>query len=167
MPLTKAQKTKQIQDAARLLKESRTLVFVDFTGTPVEELRKLRADLRVEEATMKVVKKRLLKIAFKDAGIEFDPLQFGAQVGTVFSTGELSGVAGVVQRFSKGKERFAILGAYDLAGRAFLDANTVVAIGKLPSREVLLAQVVGGLSAPLRVFLYVLNGRREKLAAAQ
>ena len=67
MPLTKAQKTKQIQDAAVELKKSRTLVFVDFTGTSVEGLRKLRADLRAEGATMKVVKKRLLKIALKEA----------------------------------------------------------------------------------------------------
>ena len=173
MPLTKAQKTKQIQDAAVELKKSRTLVFVDFTGTSVEGLRKLRADLRAEGATMKVVKKRLLKIALKEAGIDFDPLQFAAQVGTVFSAGDVPGVAGAVYRFSKalaraqGKELLTVLGAYDTKERAFLDANAVIAIGKLPSRDVLLAQVVGGMSAPLRVLLYVLSGRREKLAAAQ
>lgn len=164
MPLTKAQKAAQIENAGRLLKESTTLVFVDFTGTPVEEMRKLRADLRAIGASLSVVKKRLLALALKAAGIELDPRQFASQVGTVFATGDISGPAGAVYRFSKGKERFAILGAYTLAGRTFLDADAVVAIGKLPSREVLLGQVVGGLSAPLRVLLYMLNGRKEQLA---
>lgn len=164
MPLTKTQKAKQIEDTAGELKKSRMLVFIDFIGTTVLDLRKLRADLRAQSASFKVVKKRLLKLAFKEAGIDFDPLQFTAQVGTVFSTGDISGVAGAVYRFSKGKERFAILGAYDIKRRSFLDANAVVAIGKLPSREVLLAQVVGTLSAPFRVLLYVLQRRKEKLA---
>lgn len=167
MPLTKAQKAEQIAGAASELKKSRTLLFADFTGTPVEELRKLRADLRAADASLKVIKKRLLARALKEAGIEFDPMQFASQVGTVFSAGDISGVAGAVYRFAKGRERFAILGAYDVAGRTFLDAAATVAIGKLPSREILLAQVVGGISAPMRVLLYVLNGRREKMAAAQ
>jgi large subunit ribosomal protein L10 len=166
MPLTKAQKAKQITDAVRELEQSKTLLFVDFAGTSVEELRKLRADLKSSDATMKIIKKRLLAIALKEAGIDFDPMQFTGQAGTIFGRGDISEVAGIVYRFAKGKERFAILGAYDIVNHLFLDAGAVAAIGKLPPRELILAQVVGVTSAPLRKLLYILNAYAEKLKAA-
>ena len=44
----------------------------------------------------------------------------------------------------------------------FFDAETVEKIGQLPSREILLAQLVGMLSAPMRIFLYVLDQKSKQ-----
>jgi ribosomal protein L10 len=59
------------------------------------------------------------------------------------------------------KKGFKILGAYDLSDKNFIDAETVIKIGKLPTREILLGQLVGVLSAPIRMFMYVLNEKSK------
>lgn len=162
--LTKQQKTEQIKKISELLKSNRLLIFTDFSGTSVEDLKKLRASLRSGAgAKLKVFKKRLLSITLKEGGFDFDPNQFESQLATVFSDKDISEVAVLVYKFFKEVEKkgFKILGAYDLAAKNFVDAETVKMIGKLPPREVLLAQVVGMLAAPIRMFMYVLDQKTK------
>lgn len=169
--LTKQQKQDQIKNSVQLLKKSQNLVFADFTGVGVNDLKKLRVILKKSGAIFKVVKKRLLKIALKEMGIDFDPKQFAFQLGTVFAPIELTSLASQIYKFSKDlsreKKEFKILGAYDLAGKSFLNSEQFVFIAKLPSREVLLAQVVGMLAVPIRNMLYVLTELSKKSANAQ
>lgn len=161
--LTKQQKSQQIEEGKKTLKESRTLAFVDFSGTTVEDLRKLRRSLLSVGAKMKVFKKKLLRIALKESGFDFDPEQFDLQVGTISAKGDVSEVASLIYKFSKEikNKNFKILGAYDLAEKNFFDSAATTRIGQLPSREILLAQLVGMLSAPMRMFLYVLNEKSK------
>lgn len=166
--LTKTEKKQQIELGVDLTKKSKALVFADFTGVSIEEIKKLKNELRKAGAQFKVIKKRLLKLALKDAGVDFDPMQFEAQVGTVFASGELSTVAGYVYKFSKdlekAKKNFAILGAYDSVEKVALDKNQFLVIAKLPSREILLAQLVGVMSGPIRAFMYVIDQLSKKSA---
>lgn len=162
--LTKQQKTEQIKKISELLKNNRLLIFTDFSGVSVEDLKKLRVSLAAGAgAKLKVFKKRLLGITLKEGGFDFDPNQFDSQLATVFSDKDISEVAALVYKFFKEVEKkgFKILGAYDLAAKNFVDAETVKMIGKLPPREVLLAQVVGMLAAPIRMFLYVLDQKTK------
>ncbi|MEK7590376.1 MAG: 50S ribosomal protein L10 [Patescibacteria group bacterium] len=169
--LTKAEKKEQIELGADLTKKSKALVFADFTGISIEEIKKLKSELRKAGAQFKVIKKRLLKLALKNAGVDFDPTQFEAQVGTVFATGELSSVAAQVYKFSKdlekAKKNFVILGAYDGVEKAALDKNQFLVIAKLPSREILLAQLVGVMSGPIRAFMYIADQLSKKSVAAE
>lgn len=169
--LTKAEKKEQIELGVDLTKKSKALVFADFTGVSIEEIKKLKSELRKAGAQFKVIKKRLLKLALKDAGVDFDPTQFDAQVGTVFATGDLSTVAGSVYKFSKdlekAKKNFAILGAYDGVEKIALDKNQFLVIAKLPSREILLAQLVGVMSGPIRAFMYIADQLSKKSVAAE
>ncbi len=162
--LTKKQKIEKVERGQELLKSSKTLIFVDFTGTSVEDLKVLRRALRETGAKMEVIKKKLLRIAFKQTGYDFNPEQFDMQVATIFSDKDISEIAGIVYKFSQGVEKkgFKILGAYDLSASGFSDSDTVKAIGKLPSREVLLAQLVGMLTVPLKKLLVVLDKASKK-----
>ena len=99
--LTKQQKSQHIDLGADLVRKSKALVFADFTGVGVEEIRKLKEELKKSGAKFKVIKKRLLKLAFKNAGIDFDPTQFEAQAGTVFASGDISSIASQIYKFSK------------------------------------------------------------------
>ena len=159
--LTKAQKAKHIEAAGELLKKSKTLVFADFTGVATAEINRLKAELRKTGAVFRVVKKRLLKLAFKSADVPADPTQFKAQVGTVFAPGELTDIAAPIFKFSKelakAKKNFAVLGAYEAAQKSFVTPEQFLVIAKLPSREVLLAQVLGAFTAPLRAFMNLLE----------
>jgi large subunit ribosomal protein L10 len=120
-------------------------------------------------ATYKVFKKRLLKIALKDAGIETDALGNKGQVVTVFAKEDLTSVAGSIFKFSKDltkmKVDFKVLGAFDREGNRAIPVAEFNVIAKLPSREVLLAQVMGTMTGPLRKVLIALNEIAKKKSA--
>jgi large subunit ribosomal protein L10 len=163
MAKTKAQKNQVIEKGAKSLKESSNLIFADFGGTAAQDIRSLRISLREAGSRFEVIKKRLLNIILKNKGLDMDTKSFDGQVGTVFVTGEISDAAGRVFRFSKGKEKFKILGGVDLEKGEKLEADYVIRIGQLPSRDVLLGQVMGGMVAPLRAFMWILKERSGKL----
>jgi len=159
---TKSQKSTELEQGKKLLSTSKNVVFADFTGVGIELVKRLKKELKKSGATFRVIKKRLLRIAMKDSGFDYDPTQFESQVGTVFVPAELSdGAAAAVYKFSKElareKKQFKVLGAYNLAGKKPLTAEEFLVIAKLPSREVLLGQLVGMLTAPIRQFMVVLN----------
>lgn len=162
--LTKKQKSQHVEEGKKLLKDSQSLVFVDFSGATVEEFKKLRRILRESRAKMKVFKKKLLRIALKENGVDFDPEQFEAQLATIFSPTDISTVAGPIFRFYKEiKDRgFKIMGGYDLSNKSAINADTVINIGQLPSREILLGQLVGMLSAPIKMFLQALSEKSKQ-----
>jgi len=167
--LTKDQKKKIIHDTVKLLRESKNLVFVDFSGIDTTSINKLKQELKKAAATYKVTKKTLLKLALKELGVDFDPLQFRAQVGGVFVPDDLSSVASTIYKFSKelakAKKNFQILGNYDFERRAFMGVEEFTTIAKLPSREALLTQMVGILSGPIRAFMYIVNELSKKTPA--
>ena len=155
--LTKQQKIESVGEAEKILEQNKTLIFVDFSGTKVEDLRKLKRTLKEFGSQFKVIKKKLFRIAFQNKKIDFNPEQFDSQVGAVFSDRDISEVSGPVY-----KSNILILGAYDLSVNNFFDAETVKKIGQLPSREVLLGQLVGMLAAPIKMFLYVLDQKSKQ-----
>lgn len=163
---TKQQKIKEMEQGEMLLRQSRGLVFVEFTGASVEDLKSLRKILKNFGAKLKIVKKRLLRIIFEKEKVDFNPEQFKAQIGVIFTDRDASELAAPVYKFAKDLEKkgFKILGAYDLAGKGFINSETMVKIGQLPPREILLAQLVGLLSMPIRTLMYIMQERAKKVA---
>ncbi|MEK7635940.1 MAG: 50S ribosomal protein L10 [Patescibacteria group bacterium] len=161
--LTKKQKAEYIKEGKDILKNSHFLVFIDFTKTSVEDLKKLRRVLRDAGAKLKVIKKRLLNIAFKESGFDFDHSKFESQIGTIFSEKDIPEIAASVYKFSKeiNNKEFKILGGYDLSAKNFLEAEFVKMLGQLPPREILLSQLVGMLQSPISKLLYVLNEKSK------
>lgn len=165
--LTKQQKIEQVEKGQELFKKNRILIFADFTGIGVEDMRNLKKKLREGGAQFKVMKKRLMRIVFEKMGIDFNPEQFDAQVGVIVAPKDIFETIAPVYKFSQEKEKqgFKILGAYDLPEKNFFDAATTMKIGKLPAREILLAQLAGVLSAPMRMLAYVLNEKSKMVEA--
>ena len=161
--LTKTQKNKIIEEVQSLAKASKILLFTDFTGTSVQEIKELRKLARDLGAKYKVIKKKLMRVAFEKLGVGFDPEKFESQLGTIFSPKDISEVAGAVYKFSKEVEKkgFKILGAYDLEKSEFLEGDFVKKIGQLPSRDIILGQLVGVLAAPIKMFMYVLDQKSK------
>mgnify|MGYP001574784761 FL=1 len=166
--LNKIQKKEQVALGVSEIKNSQSLLFADFTGVPTDEIKKLKSTLRALGAKFNVFKKRLLKIAMKDAGVEVDPTQFDAQVGTVFGAKAIYDMASPVAKFAKDllkntKKEFKILGGYDAQEKKFFDGPAVATIAKLPSREVLLTQIAVMLGMPVKKVMTALNSRKEQL----
>lgn len=169
MSQTKAQKVKAVTEGTETLKKNETLIFADFTGVSVAEITKLRRLLREIGGSFKVFKKRLLAIMLKNLGVDLNTKEFEAQMGTVIYPKNISEVASVVYKFSREtatgaakKERFKILGGLDLVAKRVLPGAEVKMIGQLPPREVLLGQIMGTISGPLRAFLYVLSEKSKQ-----
>ncbi|MBI2025045.1 MAG: 50S ribosomal protein L10 [Candidatus Harrisonbacteria bacterium] len=164
--LTKEQKKIHIKAGEDLIKKSQNLIFVDFTGVSIEELKRLKNEIKKVGAQFKVIKKRLLKLAFKEAGIDFDPGQFEAQVGVIYIPEDLSSVAGQVYKLhreiAKTKKNFKILGAFSVSEKSLMTADQFTQIAKLPNREILLAMLVGVLSGPMRAMAYILDQASKK-----
>jgi len=156
---TKQQKAQQLEEGGNLLEKSKGLIFVDFTGASMGDLTKLRRIIKEMGAKLQVVKKKLLRIIFEKEKIDFNPEQFEAQMGVIFCDKDIEELAAPVYKFAKELEKkgFKILGAYNLGGNNFIEAETMIKIGKLPTREILLGQLVGVLSAPLKMLMYVLS----------
>ncbi len=171
---TKVQKGEELKKAKELLDKSQALIFADFTKISAEDVRKLRTELKKSGANFLVIKKRLLSLLLKEKGIEADLGRFKVSVGTIFSEGGVDAVAGPAYKFfstleiPEGGDKTMwgkkMLGGYDVAGSTMMDAATVLAIGKLPPREVLLAQLLGMLSAPVTSFLYILDQKSKTTA---
>lgn len=168
---TKAQKNEELARAKTLLDKSQALIFTDFTKISAEDIRRFRNELKKGGASFLVIKKRLLGLLLKEKGIDADLKQFKISVGTIFAEGGADTVAGPAFKFMSGlevpeggdKQMWVkhLLGGYDIKGNAFMDASTVVAIGKLPPREVLLAQVLGMMASPIRSFMYLLDQKAK------
>lgn len=168
--LTKAQKKQHIDKSAELTKVSKTLVFADFTGVDTASVRRLKIEVKKAGAIFKVFKKRLLNITLKELGVAFDPMQFKGQIGTFFIPEDLSSVAATIHKFAKelakSKKNFIVLGAYDMANKQAVSVEEFTSIAKLPGREVLLSMVIGGVTGPLRAFMYLLGELAKKQPAA-
>jgi len=168
---TKAQKTEELKKAKELLDKSQALIFADFTKITAEQIRKLRTELKKSDASFLVIKKRLLGLLLKEKGIDANLGQFKVSVGTIFSKSDSEKVAGPAFKFFKGLEvpeggakdmwTKKILSGYDLKGSAPMTADQIVYIGQLPPREVVLAQLLGMLNAPLKSFMYLLDQKAK------
>lgn len=170
MALTKQQKGVLIDQATKGMKDSKAAVFTEFKGVSMEDFKKLRRELKKVNADMKVVKKRLLNIALKNVGVEFNTMTMKDQMAAVFSKNDLASLAPIVHKFVKDivkskKGTFSVLAAYDAADKRVVDANEFKAIATLPSREVLLAQIAMMLTMPLKQMMMTLNERAKKVEA--
>ncbi len=169
---SKLQKGEEMKKAKVLLDASGSLIFTDFTKVRAEDVRTLRKELKKSGAHFLVIKKRLLGLLLKERGIDANLGQFKVSVGTIFSEGGVDVAAGPAYRFFAGLEvpegaakdmwTNKILGGYDLAGNAPIEGAQMIAIGKLPPREVLLAQLLGVMAGPVRAFLYILSEKAKQ-----
>ena len=167
--LTKIQKKEHVAAGGKAIALSKSLIFADFTGAPTKDVNMLKSELRKAGATFKVMKKRLLKIALKEAGISYDPSTSKAPIATIFVPGELTLVAGPIYKFSKElakrKIDFKVVSAFDKERNAVITDKEFLVIAKLPSREVLLGQVLGAMTGPLRAFMFIIDQLSKKQPA--
>jgi large subunit ribosomal protein L10 len=162
---TKAQKAQAVEAGGAALKASETVVFTDFTGLSVNELNALRKTLKAIGATLRVMKKRLVRVMFAGAGVSFDEKQYGGQMGVVFSPKDAVETAGILTKFGKQFEKkgfMKILGGFTAAEKALVDRTTMVRYGSIPPKEVLLTQLVYILSSPIRSLAFVLDQAAKK-----
>mgnify|MGYP001561765654 FL=1 len=159
--LTKTQKQQIVADMADKFKRQKIAVFSDFRGISVAKLQALRRLLKKAEAEYKVTKKTLLDRALEKAGVSLKTKELEGEIGVTFGYGDEMEPAKTLLKFSKENSTFKILGGM-LASR-LLNGKEVLTLAKLPSREVLIAQLLGVLQSPMRELVTVLRGNIKNL----
>ncbi|GAB6158627.1 50S ribosomal protein L10 [Desulfotomaculum varum] len=162
MPTTKAQKAVMLEEIKEKMSQSQVTILADFRGISVAKITDLRARLRKAGSEMKVAKNTIASIAAREIGVEgLDPYLEGP---TVFAFGIEDPVAPakILSDFAKEVKQGVDIKAGILEGKV-IDANGVKALADLPSREVLLAKVLGGMQAPLYGFASVLAANLRNL----
>lgn len=157
-------KKAQVEKLAEALKTSNVGVLVDYKGITVEEDTKLRKELRETGSDYKVVKNRLLLRALESAEIEgLNDLLTGT-TALAIAEDDYTSAPKILSKYAKDIDSFEVKGGY-IDGVA-VDVEEIKALAKLPSKEVLIAQTLGGLNAPIQGFANVLNGTMQGLVVA-
>ncbi|MFA7685720.1 MAG: 50S ribosomal protein L10 [Candidatus Gracilibacteria bacterium] len=157
MPLTKGQKKEILDALVNEMKSAKSIVFADFQGMPVKEVKKLRVGLREKGISYQVAKKTLIKLAAKEIGyndIPNDVLEGPVAVACCMED-EVSG-AKLIFEFSKKMKALKLRGAL-LDGKVLSVAETKQ-LATLPGKEELLAKLVYLFNAPIQGFHGVLHG---------
>jgi len=145
-----------IAEVAQLLTDTDNLFVSDYRGLTVAELKELRGKLRESGASFKVVKNTLGGIAADRAGrVDVKGLLSGPTAVT-FCGEDLVGAAKALSDFAKTHPQLVVRGV--LLVSSLIDTDAVRELASLPSRDVLIAQVVGTMAAPMIGLVTVLQG---------
>ena len=163
MPLTRKQKEEILNDLKDQVSRQKTMVFVDFTGLKVKDLSDLRKKLKESDSLFKVSKRTLLKLALKDFSSslaqKIDELE--GELGIIFGFGDEILPAKTAYEFSLSNKNLKMLGGF-FEGE-FIDRDRAIELGQIPSKEELLARLVGSISSPISGFVNILQGNIKGL----
>jgi large subunit ribosomal protein L10 len=149
------QKEAILEDTRTRIADVGGIYLADFSGMTVQSISLLRKRCREQGVQFRVIKNTLLKRAFNERGIkDLDPHLVGP-TGLVFSPVNSMAPAKILSDFAKEFEKPRVKAAV-VDGR-FYDTKAIVALAKLPSREVLLSQLIGTFVAPMSSFLGAIN----------
>lgn len=164
MPKTKQQKEQMVKELADKLGRIKSAVFTQVTGYTMDDADALRAKGREQGVELSITKKTLLVRALEKAGIQLEKSQLEGSVLTSFGYDDEVSPAKIMAEYAKNHEGVELIGGI-LEGN-YVAADSVDALSKLPSKQELLAKLVGSLNAPASGFVNVLSGNLRKLVYA-
>ena len=168
MPSVKIlEKKKQlVSELSEELKTANVGVLVSYVGITVDADTKLRKSLREAGCEYKVIKNTLLSLAFKEVGIDMPEENLKGSTALAISKDDYVSAAKILSEYAENdkSKTFAVKAGF-IDGAA-VGAADVSALAKLPSKEVLVAQVLGSFNAPIQGFTNVLSGTMRGLVVA-
>jgi large subunit ribosomal protein L10 len=156
--ITRAAKEEAVTKLQQELSQLKLAVLTDYRGLSVSEISELRSHLRAEGMSYRVTKNTLLRLAAAgtDGFKDIDPATFAGPMALAVSTTDEVAPARVVFQYAKTHDALEIVGGLTGDGE-LLSAAEIKALATLPTREQLLAQVVGTVAAPLSGLVGVLG----------
>jgi large subunit ribosomal protein L10 len=159
-----AEKRKAVEEVKEKIMRANVMLLSDYLGYTVKEITDLRKKLRTEEAELCVIKNTLMERAVAEAG--YAQLKDFLKGSTAVLLGYKDAVTPVkvlvkfIKDAGKGNLRAGVV------EKTVLNADALNAMAKLPSREVLLARLVGSLQSPIYGLVNVLQGPLRKMVYA-
>ena len=141
-------KRETVDELKAQLADARTMIVSEYRGLRVKEIAEIRRALRKQDVSYRVVKNRLMRIAAQDtpAGEALSSLLTGP-TAIAFGTEEGATAKAVIDAVRPYNRVVRITGG--VLGTRSIDADGVTRLAALPSREVLLAEAIGAIAAPM------------------
>lgn len=143
-------------------KDAKAIVLVDYRGLTVAQVTELRNNFRKAGAVYKVYKNRLLKLALEDLGIKFDSHLLEGTTAVAFHSSDVVAPAKIAVDGENEYKVLKVKAGY-VEGK-YLDEKGIKALASIPSREVLVAQLLGMLQSPMRSLAVGLSEVAKKQA---
>lgn len=162
MAITKAKKQEILKDLEDKLERSEAVYFADYRGLSVKDMGKLRGKLRDEGYDFRIAKKTLMQLSLKNKNLPEAPSEvMEGPVGAAFSYEGIVNAVKALHEFSKENDNLKILGG--LVEGKFITQAEAIELAKMPTREELLAKLVGSMKAPVSGFYGVTSGLLRNL----
>src|ERR1700710_1612987 len=161
--MNREEKSATIQEIAAQIEGSEAIFAVDYRGISVSQAAELRGKLREADASFRIVKNRLTKLAADKAGEERLAELLHGPTALAFVRGDTAQAAKAISTFNKAHDVLTYKGGF--MDTTSLDAESFKAIALLPSREVLIGQFAGVVASPVTGVVRGLNALIQGLAS--
>lgn len=155
-------KKKIVEEIKEKFNNSKSVIFVNYKGINVEQDTKLRKSFRENNVEYKIYKNRLIKIALDELGItNYDAKYLDGTTSVAFGADEVCAASVLykaIKEFNLLETKFGIVNG------EVVDAAQIEALSKIPSKEILIAQLLGMLNAPVAALARVLDAVTKKEA---
>lgn len=163
MGMNRSEKAAMVEDVGAIVAGAQTIIVAEYRGLGVEALTVLRKQARESDVTLRVLKNTLARRAV--AGTSFEILADHLVGPLIYSvSSDPVAAARVLNDFAKDNQKL-VLKAGAMGGN-LLDVNGVKALASMPSREELLAKLLGTMQAPVATFVRTLNEVPSKFVRA-
>jgi large subunit ribosomal protein L10 len=157
-------KRQEVAELAELLRTSAAVAITDYRGLKVSEMQSVRRTLREGGVELRIAKNRLLKIAAREADrTALEPLLTGPTALATITGDEVAMARALADALRPYSRLVTVRGG--LVGDQAVDASQLTRMATLPTREVLLGRLAGGIAGPLTGFAGVLAANIRNLAS--
>ncbi len=177
MALTRQEKERLVREYGEKLGRAQVLIWSHYSGIDVAQMTAFRRQIRASGGDVVVVKNSLMQLALQEQGLPIsNELTSGPSLVT-FAYDDVAATTKVLNDFARtSNERLQIVGG--IVGGKLATAEQIRSLADLPSREVLMAQLLGGIQAPIsglvgtlaamvRGVMNVLNARAQQLEGSE
>lgn len=162
MAINRQKKEELVARYKDLIANSSALVFTNYKGTKVAQVRSLRVKLHDTNTTYVVVKNTLLALALKESGRVVPEELLKGTNGVAFLGEDIGKSVGAINDWIKSAKVLEVTGA--LIESSVVDAKGATALSDLPTKEQTRAMLLGAISAPARSLVQVINAPGASLA---
>lgn len=162
MAITREKKKELVARYKELITSSSALVFTNYKGTSVAQVRSLRVKLHDTNTTYVVVKNKLLGLALQESGRVVPEELLKGTNGVAFLGEDIGKSVSALNDWIKAAKVLEVTGA--LLESSVVDAKGAASLSDLPTKEQTRAMLLGAISAPARSLVQVINAPGASLA---
>ena len=154
-----------VADIKQKFEKAQSAVLVDYRGLNVAEDTELRNQLRKAGVEYAVLKNTMINLAVKDMGVDEMKAHLEGPTAVAFGMEDAVAPAKVLSEFIKKSKKMTI--KCGVCDGAYIDEAGVQALANTPSREVLIARIMGSMMSSVSKFVYCVEAIRKKQAGEE